>query len=333
MEQKAVGKTQQNWYQFSVGGRVISLALLLLPIIGGLCGCSTDVLEARAERGARRPTDLFEADRRWDRMRDQMRALKDEGRYAEATVVAARALRLVTLVFGQDHPKVGTGLVNLGSLQLKQGDLRDAERLYYEGLAVYLHAFRRELPNIATALHHLAELYRQQGRYELAEAFYGGAYALRVESEGSTHSEKGLYQRVLAADARSLGPDHPEVATTLSNMARLYEQYGLDRVAEPLYRQALAIRERAFGPMHPSVATILNGLGELYERQRLYREAEPLYQQALAIYEHAPDPRHPELVSVLDNYAGLLVKIDRLEDAKAMKRRANEIRAHSSSSP
>ena len=78
-----------------------------------------------------------------------------------------------------------------------------------------------------------------------------------------------------------MGPDHPDVATNLSNLGWLYYAQGKYSEAEPLYKRALAIDEKALGPDHPKVAGDLNNLGMLYNAQGKYSEAEPLLQARL----------------------------------------------------
>src|SRR5262249_50203654 len=84
-----------------------------------------------------------------------------------------------------------------------------------------------------------------------------------------------------------LGPEHPDVALSLDNLASLYTSQDRYTEAEPLYRRALAIREKVLGPQHPAVANNINGLAELYRAQNRNAEAEPLYKHALAIPERA----------------------------------------------
>ena len=96
-----------------------------------------------------------------------------------------------------------------------------------------------------------------------------------------------LLQRALAICEKALGPDHPITATSLNNLALLYDDQGRRGEAEPLYQRALAIFEKAPGSDHPHTATTLNDMALLYKRQGRYVEAEPLYQRALAIREKA----------------------------------------------
>ena len=75
-----------------------------------------------------------------------------------------------------------------------------------------------------------------------------------------------------------MGPEHPNTATSLNNLALLYEAQGSYAQAEPLYKRALAIREKVLGPEHPDTAQSLNNLAGLYDSQGSYAQAEPLLQ-------------------------------------------------------
>ena len=135
-----------------------------------------------------------------------------------------------------------------------------------------------------------------------------------------------LYERALAITERALGPDHPDTAQSLNNLAALYGSQGHYEQAEPLYQRALAISEKALGPDHPSTATSLNNLAALYRSQGRYEEAEPLYQRALAISEKALGPDHPSTATSLNNLAELYRSQGRYEEAEPLLQRALGIR-------
>ena len=46
-----------------------------------------------------------------------------------------------------------------------------------------------------------------------------------------------LYQRALDISEKVLGPEHPDVATTLNNLAALYHHMGAYEKALPLYQR------------------------------------------------------------------------------------------------
>jgi tetratricopeptide (TPR) repeat protein len=65
-----------------------------------------------------------------------------------------------------------------------------------------------------------------------------------------------FYLKSLAMREKFLGADHPDVATTLKNLAELYHKEGRNQEAEPLYRRALAISEKRFGENHPDAVRL-----------------------------------------------------------------------------
>ncbi|MDP2278041.1 MAG: CHAT domain-containing protein, partial [Nitrospirota bacterium] len=121
--------------------------------------------------------------------------------------------------------------------------------------------------------------------------------------------------------------DHPNVATSLNNLAGLYEPAGRYAEAEPLYKRSLEIREKALGREHPSVAQSLDNLAGLYAFiGGRYADAEPLYKRALEIYEKALGREHPSVAQSLISLAGLYESTGRYADAEPLYKRALEIR-------
>jgi tetratricopeptide (TPR) repeat protein len=124
----------------------------------------------------------------------------------------------------------------------------------------------------------------------LTEAFHHGRYALATDELSAWFTtveevfRRGvlwqflipLYEEFARLIEDRLGPEHPDTATSLNNLAGLYLEQGRYEEAEPLYERALEIRERVLGPEHPDTAMILNNLAELYREQGRYEEAERL---------------------------------------------------------
>ena len=135
-----------------------------------------------------------------------------------------------------------------------------------------------------------------------------------------------LYRRALAIDEKALGPDHPDTATSLNNMAALYRAQERYKEAEPLCQRALDIFENSLGPDHPNTAISLNVLALLYRGQGRDQEAEPLYKRALAITEKASGTEHPSTATRLNNLAELYRAQGRYNDAEPLHRRALAIR-------
>ena len=60
-----------------------------------------------------------------------------------------------------------------------------------------------------------------------------------------------------------MGPDHPNVAIRLNNLALLFRATNRLAEAEPLMRRAIAILETSLGPDHPNTIKVRNNLAGL----------------------------------------------------------------------
>jgi tetratricopeptide (TPR) repeat protein len=146
---------------------------------------------------------------------------------------------------------------------------------------------------------------RERGQYTLAEP---------------------LLQKALQLRQAMLEGDHLDVATSLNNLAYLYESQGRYEQAEPLYQQALAIQKRLLGDEHPDVATSLNNLAALYDSQGRYGQAEPLFQQALEMRKRLLGDEHPDVAQSLNNLAFLYDSQGRYEQAEPLYQQALAMR-------
>ena len=108
---------------------------------------------------------------------------------------------------------------------------------------------------------------------EVVELYRAGQYDRAVK----------VAQAALKVAEKNVGPDHPDVATSLSNLALLYHTQGDYAKAESLYKRSLAILEKALGPDHPNVATGIENLAELYRTTNRPAEAGKLDARAKKI--------------------------------------------------
>ncbi len=164
--------------------------------------------------------------------------------------------------------------------------------------------------------------YKKAAAIEDENSLYLDAHATILWKMGRYDEAEPLYRRALAIGEKTLGPNHPDVATRLNNLALLLSAQGKYAEAEPLYRRALAIGEKTLGPNHPDVATRLNNLAGLLQDQGNYNDAEPLYRRAIEIQEKTLGINHPDVASSLNNLATLLHAHDNYYDAEPLYRRA-----------
>ena len=151
---------------------------------------------------------------------------------------------------------------------------------------------------------------------QVAELYQAGKF-----TEAISIAQKSVE---LAEKAR--GPDHPDTAAALNNLALLYDSMGNYAKAEALYQRALKIKEKALGPDHPDTALALNNLAMLYRSMGDYAKAEPLCRRALKIDEKALGPDHPDVATVLNNLAGLYCDTGNYAKAEPLWQRALQIK-------
>jgi tetratricopeptide (TPR) repeat protein len=151
----------------------------------------------------------------------------------------------------------------------------------------------------------LGRFYEGQGLYQVAEFWY---------------------QQLVKVCQTLFTGDHPNVATSLNNLALLYNSQGKYSEAEPLYLDALEMRRRLFTGDHPDVATSLNNLASLYDSQGRYSEAEPLYLDALEMRKRLFTGDHPNVATSLNNLALLYNSQGKYSEAEPLYLDALEMR-------
>ncbi len=99
----------------------------------------------------------------------------------------------------------------------------------------------------------------------------------------SRHREAELLcKRALAIKEEALGPNHPDVAVSLNNLAGLYHTLGRYKEAEPRYKRALAVMEATLSG-HPYINETLMSYAALLRATNRPNEAEKLEARAEAL--------------------------------------------------
>ena len=89
--------------------------------------------------------------------------------------------------------------------------------------------------------------------------------AQHAAAAGDYAAAEGLLRDAVATQAASLGSSHPDLATTLNNLAFVCERTGKVDEAERGYRRAHAIAVASLSPGHPLIKTSLSNLVEFCE--------------------------------------------------------------------
>jgi tetratricopeptide (TPR) repeat protein len=147
------------------------------------------------------------------------------------------------------------------------------------------HANVSAWPFLRTLIPHASSLRRHfaQGQPPLQLSDVENQIGVFVQSQGSYLQALDLRESALRITETALGPDHPDTATCLGNLALTYSALGRAGDALPLAQRALHITETTLGPDHPHVATRLGNLALTYNDLDRAGDALPLAQRAQAI--------------------------------------------------
>lgn len=126
-------------------------------------------------------------------------------------------------------------------------------------------------------------------------------------------------------EAETKGRQGSDLAAALHDVGELYRIRGDLDAAEPYFWRALPVWAASVGAMDPRMATSLSSLALVFETRKDYTKALPLIEQALKIREEAFGVDHARLIPGLEQYAGLLRRLNRIEEAERIEARIASI--------
>jgi tetratricopeptide (TPR) repeat protein len=135
---------------------------------------------------------------------------------------------------------------------------------------------------------------------------------------------EALLRKALAVGEAALGPEHPDLATILRNLAYACRKQARYDDADDLYRRATEILERSRGPMSGDLALALEGHAASHEESGHYDAAEALYRRALSIQEARATP-DKAVATLLNNLALLLWKAGKTDEGNRLSLRSIEM--------
>ncbi len=174
---------------------------------------------------------------------------------------------------------------------------------------------------VATAL--VGRLATETALHGRLENTLGGLARNRGETEEARRRLRRAHQIYL----RTLGPDHPDIATPLGNLGVVASDQGSIDEAIAFLEQAADIFERSLGGQHPRVAVALMNIGALYNTIGVYEVSIPMLERARELTEQNAGLESGETASVLINLATAYKNTRRGDEAKALLERALAIYA------
>jgi tetratricopeptide (TPR) repeat protein len=128
-----------------------------------------------------------------------------------------------------------------------------------------------------------------------------GSYGDILKQHGDYNKALEFFERCLGMRLKSLGPDHPDVATSYNNIGLVWDNKGEYDKALEFYERCLGIRLKNFGPDHPSFATSYNNIGAVWNNKGEYNKALEFYDHCLGIELKGLGPDHPSVARSYNN--------------------------------
>jgi len=134
-------------------------------------------------------------------------------------------------------------------------------------------------------------------------------------------------QRSLDIYEQKLGPNHPDIAFILNNMASIYQDLHKYDNALTFYERALLINEEHLGHEDLEVAQVLHNLAALYFDMGKYLDSLPLYHRAFEIREMLLESDDSDLLSTANKLIILYKTLNMNKEASQLKSKISNSRA------
>ncbi|CAN5580066.1 hypothetical protein BH09PLA1_BH09PLA1_04810 [soil metagenome] len=128
--------------------------------------------------------------------------------------------------------------------------------------------------------------------------------------------------RAIAIQEATLGPENPELARTLRELAMLYREQKKFAQGQPFAERSLAIRQKVLGPGHLETAESFDELGTLEFSKGDFVVAETNLAKALQIREKWPGAEPRKFTGTLNNLANTKRALAKYAEAEPLFQRA-----------
>ena len=268
--------------------------------------------------------------------------------YDRARTLLEEALAQQRTLKGPQDPTAAGMLHSLAYLTMQTGDLKTAETLFRESLALHRAIFGERHARVAQAMQDLAGITDDDA--EQLRLLTESLAMRRVVSpddhmhiaaslnqlgvyhfnRGEHEEAGGLWGEALDILQQRYGEDHPHVMSVMNNLAVAYGIAGQLEEAEAIQRTLLAAHRRITGTETTPVANVLNNLGGVLAQQGNHAGSEAAFRESHALWVRLVGEDHRQVANTARNVGRLLQLQQRydealpyLHDALAISRRVD----------
>ena len=141
---------------------------------------------------------------------------------------------------------------------------------------------------------------REEGD-ELREMVWRCVLGNVLGQQGRHEDAMAMQESALECFRRVLPPNHPDIGTSMSNLANTYSALGRHEDALAMEQSALEFRRRVLPPNHPDIGTSMNNLANTYSALGRHEDALVMKESALEFRRRVLPPNHPDIATTLYN--------------------------------
>jgi tetratricopeptide (TPR) repeat protein len=200
----------------------------------------------------------------------------------------------------QKDTEGSTGWFRLGRLLMKVAQFDNAQQVF----DIILNHTTDEMEK-GEIYYYLGWIKADQGKYTEAFSYYEKALE--------------IYQKTLPAN-------HPNLATSYSNIGFVY--YNMENYSKALsyYEKTLEIEQETLPANHPHLATSYNNIGLVYYNMGNYSKALSYYEKTLEIEQETLPANHPHLATSYNNIGSVYDNMGEYSKALSYYEKALEIK-------
>jgi serine/threonine protein kinase/Tfp pilus assembly protein PilF len=222
----------------------------------------------------------------------------DLGEYSKAAAMHREAVQLRRTAGGTGTAEFAQSLHLLSQDLAVLNQLREAEDLNEQAIAIRKAVFGPNDRKVADSLNNQGNVYFRQTNYNRAQQCFEEALE--------------IYRRATVTD----------IASVLNNLANVFTMRHDYPKAEQLYREAVDKARASYGDSHPKTALYLRNLGDVLRGQDKLDEADAVHSESLAVRANLLGELHPLLADSLERLAIVKNLEQRWPEAEALYRKA-----------
>lgn len=223
--------------------------------------------------------------------------------HAESTYLEILSIREKTI--GKNNSNYAGTLINLGLVYWESGRFEESEKLYEEAIIIFEDSVKNtKHPFYVNCINNLGALYFDMCRFEEAERYIKRALKLKEEKNGR---------------------ETFDYATSLTNLAGLYQLINQLDLSESLYLEANEIYLKTSTIEHPDRINNLSNLASLYIVEGQFDKAQRYMEEVIRLNEKTMGIGNPDYADNLFNLGLIFLKAGKYDEAESLFARAKNI--------